>query len=119
MTLALQKTFLSGQTDGSPILITDTSALGQTLHQAVAGTGLTQDRIIVSAVNLDSITHRFTAEIGGNGISYQVPMDIPPNVGPIEVFVGHVRNGIDITGFADASSVINVFGTVVTGTPSS
>lgn len=118
MTAALQLQILNGSTDGAPICITRTSTLGNTLHTAVAGTGLTIDRITVEVCNSDSISHQVTLEIGGGAQANRHVINIPPFVGRFPVLDRHpLRNSLVVTMFADTSSVMTVLGSALRGIP--
>lgn len=118
MTAALQLLPLNGSTDGAPICISRTSTLGNTIHTAVAGTGLTIDRVTAEVCNNDSISHIVTVEIGGAGQSNRFPVSIPPNVGRFPVLDRHpLRNSVVVTMFADTSSVLVVLGSALRGIP--
>lgn len=118
MTAALQLQILNGSTDGEPICITRTSTLGNTIHTAVAGTGLTIDRVLVEAVNNDSIAHQITVEVGGAAQGRRHIISIPPLIGRFTVLDRHpLRNSLVVTIFADLSSVINILGSALRGIP--
>lgn len=118
MSAALQLQILNGSTDGAPICITRTSTLGNTIHTAVAGTGLTIDRVLVEAVNNDSISHQVTVEIGGAAQANRHVVNIPPFVGRYTVLDRHpLRNSLVVTMFADTSSVIGILGSALRGIP--
>ncbi len=118
MTAALQLQILSGSTDGAPICIARTSTLGNTIHTAVAGTGLTIDRVTAEVCNNDSISHLVTIEIGGGAQANRHTVTIPANVGRFTVLDRHpLRNSLVVTMFADTSSVLTVLGSALRGIP--
>lgn len=118
MTATLEMRILSGSTDGAPICIARTATLGTTIHQAVAGTGLTIDRVTAEVCNNDSISHLLTVEIGGAAQANRFNVTIPANVGRFTVLDRHpLRNSLMVTMFADTSSVLTVLGSALRGIP--
>lgn len=119
--MALTVTFGSGQTNGLPLVVTAiTQAGGQTLHTAIASTGVPQ-RIRISAQNLDPVNSH-TLYVGVWALSALVPtvvykIDLPINVGQISSLARNllaqpeelVLNGTSfITVWADTASKIAV-----------
>jgi hypothetical protein len=118
MSTALQLGPLSESVDGKPIVIARTSTLGNTIHVAVNGTGLTIDRVTVEIVNNDSIAHLVTCEIGGGAQANRFLQSIPANAGRVTVLDrAPLRNSVVVTMFADTASVLAALGSYVRGTP--
>jgi hypothetical protein len=107
---------LSGSTDGKPILVAATSNPGDTIHTAVAGTTAgTFDEIWLWAMNIDTISHLLSIEIGGS--VGELSITIPPQSGAWLVMPGWIlQNGAVVKAFADLTNKIYISGFVNTMT---
>jgi hypothetical protein len=106
---------LSGSTDGMPIKVVQTSTLGTTIHEAVAGTTAGSfDEIWLWAYNGHSADVVLTIEYGGASVPDQnIVLTIPTKVGLILVVPGLIlQNTLKVTAFAATGNVITLSGFV-------
>jgi hypothetical protein len=104
---------LSGSTSGRNIKTVATATPGTLLHTAVAG-GTSFDEVWLYAENTSAATVTLTVEWGGvTAPDDQVIVQIPPNIGPVNVIAGIRINGaVVVRAFAATANVINMHGNV-------
>lgn len=109
---------LSGSTSGKQIKVVAIATAGTLLHTAVTGT-TSFDEIWLYAVNTSASTVTLTLELGGVAApDDNVPIQIPPNVGPVNVLAGIRMNGaVVVRAFASVASVVDIHGNVNRYTP--
>jgi hypothetical protein len=115
---ALAPILLSGSTSGKQIKITPVVTPGTTLHTAVSGT-TSFDEIWLYAVNTSASTVTLTLEVGGTTApDDNVIVQIPPNIGPVNVLAGlRMNGGVVVKAFASVANVIDIHGNVNRYTP--
>ena len=109
---------LSGSTSGRQIKTVAVATPGTLLHTCVAGT-TSFDEIWLYAENTSATTATLTVELGGvTAPDDQIIVQIPPNIGPVNVLAGIRLNGaVVVRAFASVASVINMHGNVNRYTP--
>jgi hypothetical protein len=115
---ALAPILLSGSTSGKQIKVVATVTPGTLLHTAVTGT-TSFDEEWLYATNTSASTVTLTLELGGVAApDDNVIVQIPPNIGPVNVLAGIRLNGAVVTrAFASVANVIVIHGNVNRYTP--
>lgn len=117
----ISKEFLSGSTSGRPILISNISTPGNTIHTTPDSSTII-DEVWLYATNLDSVSRVLTIEYGGTGLSDKIEVTVPSKSGLVVVVPGLIISGAGESGntiraFATSNNVINIVGYVNRITP--
>ena len=115
---AITPILLSGSTSGRNVKVVATATPGTLLHTAVSGT-TSFDEGWLYATNTSASTVTLTVELGGvTSPDDLIIVQIPPNIGPVNVLAGIRLNGaVVIRAFASAANVIVIHGNVNRYTP--
>jgi hypothetical protein len=105
------KHVLSGSTNGRPIQISATATLGNTIHTASSGANVI-DEIWLFAYNVSSNDALLTLEKGGVTTPDLLKINIPAQVGPVDIMRGILQSGLILTAFASVTNVISIDGWV-------
>ncbi len=105
------KHILSGSTDGLPIQVSATATLGDVIHTASAVADVI-DEIWLFAFNNSDSDVLLTLEKGGVDSAYLLVINIPAQVGPVDIMRGILQNGLVLTAFAEVTDVISIDGWV-------
>tara|TARA_R110000824_G_C14949738_1_gene650783 strand:- start:33 stop:386 length:354 start_codon:yes stop_codon:yes gene_type:complete len=110
---AITKVVLSGSTNGLGIKIAQTTATGDTIHTAVAGT-TDIDEVWLFAHNSSTAGVKLTLEWGGvTDIDNTIEVTLPPEEGLMQIAPGLLlRNGLHIKAYAASTNVVTIYGFV-------
>ena len=113
MATTLNKSLLSGSTNGKPIKVVATGTLGTTIHTAVSGTS-SMDEIWLWAFNSSASDVTLTIEYGGATVPDQnIVLTVPSKNGLSLVVPGLLlQNALVVTAFASSANVVTLSGFV-------
>tara|TARA_R100000458_G_scaffold57221_1_gene63099 strand:+ start:872 stop:1225 length:354 start_codon:yes stop_codon:yes gene_type:complete len=110
---AITKVVLSGSTNGLGIKIGQTTATGDAIHTAVAGT-TDIDEVWLWAHNSSTAGVKLTLEWGGvTAVDNTIEVTLPPEEGLMQIAPGLLlRNGLHIKAYAASTNVVTIYGFV-------
>lgn len=100
----------SASTSGRMIAVAATSSPGTLLHTVASARGAKEQRIVVWASNIDTVTRELTIEWGGTSTSDRIVVTLGSKRGLIPVIPDlKLMNGLEVRAFASSANKINCY----------